>query len=146
MSGRIIFYMLATSLLLGGCSHSRPELKVNSERFVTKITEHGLKLFVYQLEMKVPGGSRGKSGGRPSSGGPGGKGGPPMQGGGGGGDQADGGDWVDSMLAIKLKENGFCRNGYIELERYNTSNGSIRIRGECKEGATAADREAFPNR
>ncbi len=146
MLGRIIFTMLTVSLLVSGCTHSRPPMSISSETFTTKITENGIKLFVYQLDMEMPGGKQGKSGGSPPSGGPGGKGGPPMHGGGrGGSDQDDGDEGVNLMLANKLKENSFCRNGYIELDRYHLYNGSIKIRGECEEGATTADRKAFPN-
>jgi len=145
MLNRIIFTMLSGSLLVSGCTHNRPPLDISNETFTTKITDNGIKLFVYQLDMEMPGGKYGKSGGGPPSGGQGGKGGPPMHGGRGGGDQDDGDDEVNLMLANKLKENRFCRNGYIELDRYHLYTGAIKIRGECEEGATTADRKAFPN-
>ncbi len=147
MLDRIIFTMLTGSLLVSGCTYNRPPMDISNEIFTTKITDNGIKLFVYQLDTGMSGGKNGKSGGRPPSGGKGGQGGPSMHGGGrGGGDQDDGDDEVNILLANKLKENRFCRNGYIELDRYHLYNGSIKIRGECEEGATTADRNAFPNR
>jgi len=155
MLGRIIFTMLTVSLLVSGCTHSRPPLSISNETFTTKITENGIKLFVYQFDMEMPGGNHGKSGGRPPSGGQrgpggaggnGGPGGPSMYGGGRGDDQEDDGDdEINILLSKKLKENSFCRNGYIELDRYLLYTGAIKIRGECEEGATTADRKAFPN-
>jgi len=38
-------------------------------------------------------------------------------------------DEIDRLLSLKLKESGFCRDGYIELDRYHLSNRDIRIRG-----------------
>ena len=147
MLDRIIFTMLTESLLVSGCTHNRPPLDISNETFTTKITDNGIKLFVYQLDVQMPDSRPVKSGGRTPSGGPGGKGGPSMHGGSrGGGDQDDGDEEVNILLANKLKENRFCRNGYIELDRYHLYNGSIKIRGECEEGATTADRKAFPNR
>lgn len=146
MSAKIIFYMLTASLLVNGCSHSRPQPVITGELFTTNITVRGLKLFFYRLEVKLPGGSSAQSGGKPSSGGPRGKGSPSMQGGDRTGAEQEGdGDWVNLMLTNKLAESGYCRNGYIELERNPINNGSIRIRGECEEVATPADRQAFPN-
>ena len=152
MLGRIIFTMLSVSLLVSGCTHSRPPLSISNETFTTKITENGIKLVVYQFDTDMPGGNNGKSGGRPpsggqrGSGGPGGKGGPSMHGGDRGGDQQDGGaDEINIIVSKKLTENRFCRNGYIELDRYHLYTGAIKIRGECEEGAITEDRKAFPN-
>ena len=47
-----------------------------------------------------------------------------------------------TLLDKKLETSGFCREGYMVLERY-TGEGKSRIRGECRESATDADREQF---
>lgn len=155
MLGKIVATMLTVPLLVTGCTHSRPPISISNETFTTKITENGIKLFVYQFEMDRPGGRHGGSGDSPPSSGQrgsgggkggGGPGGPSMNGGGRGGDQQDDSpDELNILVSKKLKENKYCRNGYIELDRYSLYTGAIKIRGECEEGATAADRKAFPN-
>ncbi|MGY3903377.1 hypothetical protein ACW5XF_13000 [Aeromonas lusitana] len=47
----------------------------------------------------------------------------------------------DEQLTQTLAEQKYCRSGYIVL-----SQTSWKIRGECNETATQADRSAFPNR
>ncbi|MGL5814120.1 MAG: hypothetical protein ACRCYW_12460 [Aeromonas sp.] len=47
----------------------------------------------------------------------------------------------DEQLTQTLAERKYCRSGYIVL-----SQTSWKIRGECNETATQADRNAFPNR
>ena len=49
---------------------------------------------------------------------------------------------LDHQLIRKLKETAYCRDGFIELERYVGRSGS-QIRGECREGASEADRSKF---
>lgn len=51
------------------------------------------------------------------------------------------------MLAVleqTMEDNGYCRDGYVLLGRYagKTSN---RIRGECRDKATLADRQLYPD-
>ncbi len=128
MSGKIIFYILAASLLVSSCAHNQHSFEKTSELFRTKISENDIKLFVYQLNVDLPDS-------RPSSYSPGGKACPPTH--------AD--ERVDLLLTNILNENRFCRNGYIELDRYHLYNGSIQIRGKCEESASTADRKAFPN-
>lgn len=45
---------------------------------------------------------------------------------------------VEAMLA----QNNYCRDGYMVLEQYE-QHGSYIVRGECRDGATSADREKF---
>ncbi len=45
-------------------------------------------------------------------------------------------------LEDKLNDSGFCREGYMVLES-QFERGKSRLRGECKEAATTADRKAF---
>jgi hypothetical protein len=47
----------------------------------------------------------------------------------------------DAQLTQALAERKYCREGYIVL-----SQTSWKIRGECNETATRADRDAFPNK
>ena len=46
----------------------------------------------------------------------------------------------DDQLTQMLATNKYCRSGYIVL-----SQTSWKIRGECNETASQADRDAFPN-
>lgn len=47
----------------------------------------------------------------------------------------------DEQLTETLAARNYCRTGYIVL-----SQTSWKIRGECNETATQADRDAFPNK
>lgn len=49
-----------------------------------------------------------------------------------------------SALEAKLRETGYCREGYYELNSHFIP-GESRIRGECKDLATPQDRERFGN-
>jgi len=53
-------------------------------------------------------------------------------------------DSLQEAVQARLDTSGYCRDGYLALERYQ-ANGIARIRGECRDGATASDREQFPN-
>lgn len=48
-------------------------------------------------------------------------------------------------LSEVLAETGFCRQGYIELE-IHIGKGLAKIKGECHESASSADRESYPNK
>ncbi|MCL1089509.1 hypothetical protein L2744_07795 [Shewanella profunda] len=52
------------------------------------------------------------------------------------------GQQVELGLTKTLEMTGYCREGYFELSRIIES-GRGEIRGECKEGATDADRQKF---
>lgn len=52
------------------------------------------------------------------------------------------GQQVELGLIKTLEMTGYCREGYFELSRMIES-GRGEIRGECKEGATDADRQKF---
>lgn len=54
------------------------------------------------------------------------------------------GEQVVLGLTKTLEMTGYCREGYFELSRVIES-GRGEIRGECKEGATATDRQKFVN-
>lgn len=51
---------------------------------------------------------------------------------------------LDEMLAIELKQTGFCQGDFMELERL-TRPPNVLLRGECDETATTQDRADFPN-
>ena len=51
---------------------------------------------------------------------------------------------IKEKLDARLAETGYCREGYIVLGR-RMDRGRSFIRGECKEEATADDREKFTN-
>lgn len=56
--------------------------------------------------------------------------------------------YTDTYLKYALEdildENKFCRDGYLLLGRFAGENQN-RLRGECKDNATAAERDKFPN-
>ncbi len=90
---------------------------------------------------------KGKGGGM--GGGKGGMGGGHSgQGGGKNGDQEEMNAEFEAKMAdeleIRLDQNGYCREGYTEIESY-FSRGSGQIRGECNEVATEMDRQSFIN-
>ena len=49
-----------------------------------------------------------------------------------------------NLLESALAENNFCHNGYLPLGRY-AGESNYRLRGECKDAATAEDVAKFPN-
>lgn len=49
---------------------------------------------------------------------------------------------AEQHLAGKLATTGYCRAGYIELDRF-TFERELHIRGECKDGATSEDYQRF---
>jgi hypothetical protein len=52
--------------------------------------------------------------------------------------------YFKSQLEDTLAQNGFCREGYLPLGRF-AGESSYRLRGECKEAASAEDKAKFPN-
>ncbi|BFM18566.1 lipoprotein [Maricurvus nonylphenolicus] len=107
-----------------------------SQDFSTHITQDGSKMFVFTLSMQRPERQGGKSGMRPPARGE-------RKGGGGRKDRSDELEkMTTALLDQKLETSGYCREGYMVLERF-AEQGKSRIRGECKETATDADREHF---
>ena len=145
-------FVLILPLLLAACASNQWNLSEVDEIFVTDIKSSGLKIFNYSLTMTTPqasgsgehrGGSNGKGSGKHSGHGGNGSG----YGGKGGGKSADESSmkpYFNEMLESKLKESGYCREGYIELNSY-FGKGQLKIRGECEEGATEEDRIKFVN-
>ncbi len=145
-------FVLILPLLLAACASNQWKPTEVDEVFVTDIKSSGLKIFNYSLTKTTPqasgsaerrGGSNGKGSGKHSGRGGNGSG----YGGKGGGKSADESSmkpYFNEMLESKLKESGYCREGYIELNSY-FGKGKLEIRGECEEGATEEDRIKFVN-
>jgi len=145
-------------VILLACSNNKrtPQLE---ETFVTKIEDNGLKLFSYTLSVAGPAPSAGgKRGGVGLSGKGRGSGGSAGGGRGAGGNKSGGRGQGGNMdpkkkgekfakkileqLTLKVEQSGYCREGFIEIDRQITR-GYGQVRGECKEGASDADREKF---
>jgi len=139
------------SALLAGCV-SKPDYRDNSEVFFeTKINKDGTKLFAFSVGMnrdKGRGGDRGK-GQRPQGNGqrPQGNGQRSEQG------QASNNDTPRSdkrmenfyqLLAEKLEDTQYCRDGYIEVDTHETED-RYHLLGECQESASEADKRTFLN-
>ena len=135
-----LLIILFVPMMLVACASNqtiKPEIE---EIFVTDIKPNGIKLFSYTVTVSRSSGSRSGTGGG-KRGGEGGK-----QGGGATGrpDRESMMKGIEEELDARLAETGYCREGYIVLGR-RIDRGRSFIRGECKEGATADDREKFPN-
>jgi len=141
-------FALILPLLLAACASNQWKPSEVNEVFVTDIKSSGLKIFNYSLTKTTPqasgsgerrGGSSGKGSGKH-----GGRGGYGGKGGGKSADESSMKLYFNEMLELKLKESGYCREGYIELTSY-FGRGQLEIRGECEEGATEEDRIKFVN-
>ena len=149
---------LISALALAGCAHEQPKPPKTQESFTTQIKPDGTKQFSYSLTTEMPeqkdGGGRGHGGGPGGGGGHGGHGGhhdgAPGDHKGKHGDDKD--DEMqekfsllfDDSLNLKLNGTGFCRNGFIQLDK-QSRRGAMLVKGECNENANDADREKFPN-
>jgi len=120
-------------LALAGCSHAprASDVPPGSE-FVANILDDGTKLFVFSVPMKRPG--KGGDVRHEMSDDDG-----EMQRSRREGPQHPGPQALQGMLA----ENGYCREGYMVLEQYEQQHRYV-TRGECRDGATDADRTRFP--
>lgn len=163
----LIFFVSLSLIACTSNQRKTPEIK---EYFATNIEKNGTKLFSYTVTMAVPedrdrgmqGGGRGMRGGMGGGGMRGGMGDNGMRGSGmrGGGKGGSGmrnkekpnreammkraKEVVYEKLKLKLDETGYCRESYIELDKYFVR-GRSQIRGECKDSATAEDRMTFVN-
>lgn len=149
-------------LLLGACSNTQKNQTIE-DYLATNIRSDGSKEFYYTVTMsndqnsrKGKGGSNVNAGGRLSGGsssntraGAGitvGGSGNRQRGNKGGGRQAGAArdERLSEQLEKKLRSTGFCREGWMEIERdYLPPNATIR--GECNETATDRDLRNFPN-
>ncbi|QLE85160.1 MULTISPECIES: hypothetical protein [Shewanella] len=130
---------LLTALLLTmlvGCSAKKATVEdfqdQVEDQFRTSIKGDGIKLFVYKVRKvnnkELPHVYRAKQAKRSSR-----NSGPDLS------------DWTEQIELGLLKTidmTGFCREGYFELSRI-IEYGRGEIRGECIEGASEADKQAF---
>ncbi|RKZ67504.1 MAG: hypothetical protein DRQ44_05565 [Gammaproteobacteria bacterium] len=145
-------YFLALLLSLAACANNQWKSSEVEEVFVTDIKPSGLKIFNYSLTntLAQASGNAKRGGGSGKHGSGKGKGG----GNGSGYEGKDGGKstnessmkpYFNDMLESKLKESGYCREGYIELDSY-FGRVQLKMRGECEEGATEEDQIKFINK
>ena len=158
---RLVLLCLATSIFISGCS-SRSDL-VKSSFLKTHIQENNAKIFTLYLtpvnEKKSHShtNSEGNKQNPPANGKREGKGdkqgsrSPSNKQSAAGNGTKLSSDYQDKMREVlletldeALQESGYCRKGYIELNR-TIGKGLIKIKGECHESATPADKKIFPN-
>jgi hypothetical protein len=140
MDYKKLLIVLFVPMVLVACASNQTKKPEIEEIFVCDIKPNGIKLFSYTVTVNRPSGSRSGTG-RGKRGGEGSK-----QGGGATGrpDRESMMKGIKEKLDASLATTGYCREGYIVLGRRIDRDRSF-IRGECKEGATADDREKFPN-
>ena len=137
-------YFLVLLLFITACASNRWEPSEVEEVFITDIKPGGLKIFNYSLTKTTAQASGiGKRGG--SGKGAGKHGGGKGMGGGKSVNESGMKPYFNDMLELKLKESGYCREGYIELDSY-FGRGKLQMRGECEEGATEEDMIKFIHR
>jgi hypothetical protein len=140
-----------------GCSGNQKN-ETPKGYLATNITDNGSKQFVFTVDLpdEVPKGGHGNGNGRPgnvtgqvrgksnrglSAGVSAGSGGGGKGGRGGRGQQARAA-LLNDALEAELKKTGYCREGYMELDRMMEP-GQMFIKGECVEAATDHDRDEF---
>jgi hypothetical protein len=118
-------------LLLTACASDTDVFSARSEKFTTRIYANGLKQFQLAYEKPVLSEQQ-----RNAS----------MNGMHHNHTREKLAEEIIKRLELKLKETGYCRQGYILSREFSTlSLEDLVIKGECVEGATDADRKAFPN-
>ena len=144
-------------ILVVGCS-SNQKNDAPQGYLATHIFDDGSKQFVYTVDLSDVSGQdkRGKGNGRPgnvaghvqgssnrgiSGGVSAGKGGRSK---GGGRGQQGRASLLNDALEAELKKSGFCRDGFMELDRMMEPSQTF-INGECVEAASTRDREEIPN-
>ncbi len=116
---------LIMALLLVACRSGDPlaALPPADETLAVQITDDGSKFFIFRREY-----TEGFFGVDPSR-----RGDPRAM-------RADVGPRVEQVL----EQTGYCRDGYFELYRERDP-GVLSVRGECRDSATATDRQQFPS-
>ena len=135
MSKRAL-WLLTMALLLMSCSTNNGRSYVETKMTETleiEIFPNTSKMFTYRLRWPEP--APGQMNGMPGSD----RRGAPNAG------VKLGRDTHDRLLvntAYVVEHSGYCRDGFFELDR-SISRFHLWVRGECKDGATDADRQAF---
>lgn len=133
-------------MLLSGCIGHPPPHQSEPDQFVTNIKDDGTKLFSFSVDAIPARPDEGKGRGRGE--------GPPPGAMAKGNEQASRSsapmpanpmDMLYDKLALTLENNGYCREGYIEIDNYETNN-RLHVLGECNETATEQDKTQFANR
>lgn len=138
---KMLFTAISTTLIVTSCASQPEEPPVAPDWFSTNISVQGNKQFSFSIgiivgdkdkhrSIKLNGGPMPEMGNTP----PEGKG--PMQ---------NNSSMLHERLEAKLAETGYCREGYTEIDTYQTDN-RMNLIGECKETATEQDRVFFVNR
>ena len=148
-----------TFIFLCACS-SNQKSDTPQGYLATHIFDDGSKQFVYTVDLPESSGQskRGKGSGRPGtvagsvqgssnrglSGGVSAGTGSRGKGGNNGRGQLGKATQLQDALDAELKKTGYCRDGFMELERMMQPSQTF-IKGECVETASHTDRENFPN-
>lgn len=125
-------FLLAMGVWLIGCSSAPTASDIPAgASFDTSILDNGTKLFVYR--QRGPGGADGDDAGKSPKRGESKMSSAQMQ------------KIAQRGIAAMLLQNRYCRDGYFVLEQYEQRRSYV-VRGECRDGADAGDREKFPAR
>lgn len=121
------FQLFLLCCLAAGCAHKKSQL--SALELQTRITEGGLKLFELTFPMPsrpmtLPTGSERPRERRPEN--------------------EHTTRQMQKMLDEVMEQSQYCRDGYVLLGRY-AGETTRRLRGECKDRATEADRRMFPD-
>ncbi len=138
---RLLLSAISSTLIVTSCA-SKPETPPASpDAFHTNISVEGAKRFSFSIDLLI--GNKGKRGNVTINGGPIpdlGNAPPDSH-----GPQPAPEDILYDHLQAKLAETGYCREGYTEIDTYQTDT-RMNLIGECNESATDQDRVFFVNR
>ena len=129
-------------MVLSACADKhRPEAK-QSDIFVTNIKYTNDKVFNFSIGANQEKGDRGKNKSQRGGGSPAKRNNSPKS------DSHIANknllDALYSRLELKLSETGYCREGYVEIDTYESEN-RFHLLGKCNESATPEDKSRFVN-
>lgn len=139
MSRLAAFYLcsLFVMLAVSACAHRHDGRKRQITNFSTQIEEDDSKRFLFSMRSAQRGNRRNARQGAQAGNGGGNNGQPSRQ-------RSDQSEQIKrrlvALLNEKLESNGYCRQGYFELD-FSYLSGYAQLRGECNESATAEDRD-----
>lgn len=113
---------LPTLLVMVGCGNNMSKMQSVDEIFETEILDNDTKFFTFRLIRRALPSPGVMPAGRPRD------------------DLTMA--YLEARLEANLAENGYCRDGYLELDSSLAISQTF-IRGECREAATQADRQRF---